>query len=103
MPDYLFEIRVTADINLLPRGTDGALLGQANSNIGGFGPNDIAAASGAAQTLRKSTRVVVPNNPNTPPTAANIAAAITTAGANIQANLPPSVMAMISNWALGQE
>lgn len=91
-----------ADINLVPRGTAGSLLGQANSNIGGFGATSTAGNAPAAQTMRKLSRAMIANDPAIAPTAAQIGAAITAAGASIQAALSATDLATIQGWPTGQ-
>lgn len=103
MADYLYSCRVYVDVSLTPRGTGGTLLQQANSNIGGYTPADIAGNAPAAQTMRFLSVGQVGNNATLPPTAAQITAAINTAAANIQTKLTAPVLATIQNWALGQE
>jgi hypothetical protein len=103
MPDYLYEVRVYVDVSLLPRGTGGTLLGQQNSNIPGFGPNDSAGAGPMAQTLRMQKREPVGNLITTAPTAAQIQAAIQQAATDLGTALTAPVMATIGNWPLGQQ
>jgi hypothetical protein len=103
MADYLYSVRIYADLSLTPRGTGGTLLQQANSNIGGYTPADIAGNAPAMQTMRFLSVAQVGNATTTPPTAAQIAAAINTAAANIQTKLTAPVLATIGNWALGSE
>jgi hypothetical protein len=103
MADYIYQTRVYVDVSLLPRGTGGTLIQQANSNIGGYTPADIAGDAPFAQSMRFLSDAVVGNVSTVPPTAAQIAAAINTAAANIQTKLTAPVLATIGNWALGSE
>jgi hypothetical protein len=103
MADYLYQTRVYVDVSLLPRGTGGTLLQQANSNIGGYTPADLAGNAPFAQSMRFLSDAQVGNVSTVAPTAAQIAAAINVAAANIQTKLTAPVLATIGNWALGLE
>jgi hypothetical protein len=103
MADYLYSCRVYVDVSLTPRGTGGTLLQQANSNIGGYTPSDTPGNAPFAQSMRFLSDAQVANVSTVAPTAAQIAAAINTAAANIQTKLTAPVLASIGNWALGSE
>jgi hypothetical protein len=103
MADYLYSVRCYVDVALTPRGTGGTLLQQANSNIGGFTPADTAGNAPFAQTMRFLSDAPVGNVSTVAPTAAQIAAAINVAAANIQTKLTAPVLTSIGNWALGLE
>jgi hypothetical protein len=104
MPDYLYDVRVYVDVNLIPRGVAGTLLAQNNSNIGAMGPGAGTAAPGPAmQTMRFQMREMVQNAIATPPTAANIGAAITQAATDIQAQITAPVLATIQGWPTGAQ
>jgi hypothetical protein len=102
MPDYLYGIRVTTDLYLVPRGTAGPGLQQNNANIGAY--TQVLPGSGSApmgQTMRFLQDEMVPNAIATPPTAANIGTAITTAATDTQAQITAAILAQIQAWATG--
>jgi hypothetical protein len=106
MPDYIYNVRIYVDVNYVPRGRpNGVGVQQNQSNIGGYGPTLTSGEAPASQTLRLQQVEYVPNAVTTPPTAANIGTALTTAAADIQTRLAadPVTMAMIQNWAIGSE
>jgi hypothetical protein len=103
MADYLYSVRCYVDVSLTPRGTGGTLLQQANSNIGGYTPADTPGNAPFAQSMRFLSDAQVGNVSTVAPTAAQIAAAINTAAANIQTKLDAPTLARIGNWALGSE
>ena len=101
MPDYLYSVRVYVDVNYVPRGTAGTNLLQNQSNIPGFAAGATPGNAPAAQTRRFQQNEMVLNAIATPPSAANIGAAMTQAATDIQAQLTGPVMAQIVAWATG--
>jgi hypothetical protein len=102
MADYLYMVRVTTDVCLVPRGVAGTSMQQNVGNLGAFGqtlPGSGAAPMG--QTMRFLQDEMVPNAIATPPTAANIGSAITTAATDTQAQITAAILAQIQAWALG--
>jgi hypothetical protein len=102
MADYLYMVRVTTDVCLVPRGTAGPGLQQNVANVGGFTGAQTAGAAPMGQTYRFLQDEMVPNAIATPPTAANIGAAISQAAIDTQAQITPALLATIQNWATGQ-
>jgi hypothetical protein len=104
MPDYIYNVRVYADVSFVPRGRPGGVgIQQNNSNIGGYGATQGPGEAPGAQTMRFQQVEYVGNAVATPPTAANIGTAIQTAGTDIQAQITAAVLAQIQNWATGGE
>jgi hypothetical protein len=103
MPDFMYQARVYLDISWLPRGVDGTLLQQNNANLTGYGPTQGPGTGPAGQTLRIGQAEIVPNAIASPPTVANIVAALTTAAASIGTQITPDVLQQITNWAYGGE
>lgn len=103
MPDYIYHVRVYADVNYLGRTQRPAGIQVNVSNVGGYGPGQIAGDAPTGQTMRFQQVEMVPNAVATPPTAANIGTALSTAATDIQAQITAAVLAQIQNWANGGE
>ena len=103
MPDYIYSVRVYADVSYTARGTGGTQFQQNNSNIPGYTALQTGGNAPGAQTIRFQQGEMVGNAVATPPTAAQIAAAITQAGTDIQTQITAPVLAKIQNWATGSE
>jgi hypothetical protein len=103
MPDYIYQVRAYVDISMLPRGTGGTLIQQDQANLAGYGPNQGAGTGPASQTLRLAQAEVVPNALATAPTVANLTSAMTTLASDLTGQITPATLAMIQNWATGQE
>jgi len=103
MADNLYMVRVYADICLVPRGVGGPGLQQNNSNIGGYGATRGPGNAPHGQTILFVQDEMVPNAIGTPPTAANIGTALTSAATDIQAQITAPILAQIQNWATGSE
>jgi hypothetical protein len=103
MPDYVYQVRIYADINYVGRGQRPAGMQQNNSNVTGFGPAQGPGDAPAGQSMRFQQSEVVPNAITVAPTAANITTAIQTAATDMQTQLTAAVMATIGNWASGSE
>jgi hypothetical protein len=105
MADYLYMVRVTTDVCLVPRGVAGTSMQQNVGNLGAFGQvsatNPGSGAAPMGQTMRFLQDEMVPNAIATPPTAANIGTAITTAATDTQAQITAAILAQIQAWATG--
>lgn len=102
------RIRVTLDVDYVPDGTGGALLGQNQANNPGYGSALAAGSIGAAQTLELMVAEVVPGG-NTP-TAGNFATALTAAATDLGTLLvtnaawagnPGTPLSYIDAWVTG--
>jgi hypothetical protein len=101
MADNLYMVRVYADVFLYPRGMAGAYISQNNANIGGFGSTQGPGVAPMGQTMRFQQEETVPNAIATPPTAANIGTALSTAATDIQGQITTAILATIQGWATG--
>lgn len=117
MPDYLYEVRTTVDVFLLPRGVGGAGLapsgpypvptgyptgiGFSQANVPGFGATGTPGIAPMGQTQRFQAAELVPNALATPPTAANIGTAISSTATDIQGQITAAILAQIQAWATG--
>jgi hypothetical protein len=88
-------VRCYVDIDYVGEGASSALLGIAAANDPGIGPSLLAGARGNAQTLRiQQAEQVSPTA--TPPTSANIQAAITAAAVDLNSQLTANGSALIT-------
>jgi hypothetical protein len=101
MADNLYGVRVYVDVSLLPRGMAGAYISQNNANIGGYGSTQGPGLAPMGQTMRFQQVELVPNAIATPPTAANIGTAISTAATDIQGQITTAILGVIQGWATG--
>jgi hypothetical protein len=101
MTDYLYRVRVYADIDWVPRGLGGVLLAQNQANLPGYGTGATPGPGGDAQTMRFQAAEMVPNAIATPPTAANVGTAITSAATDIQGQITAAILGVIQGWATG--
>lgn len=76
-----YRIRVTLDVDYVPDGAGGALLGQNQSNLPGYGSSLGAGAAQAAQTLQIDVAEVVPGGNS--PSSANFATALSQAATDL--------------------
>ena len=89
------SIRFYADIQWVPDGAGGAVLGQAQANWPGLGP------VGNAQTLRLQQLEQVFGGDT--PTQGQIQAALAQGGTDLGAQVTTAVTATINGWASGQQ
>jgi hypothetical protein len=101
LTDYLYQVRVYANVSMLPRGTAGPGMQQNNADLGGYGTTATAGPAPMAQTMRFVADEIVPNAIATAPTAANIQTAIASCGTDIQNQITTAVLGVIQGWATG--
>jgi hypothetical protein len=103
MPDYVYSVTCKVYVNYLGRTQRPAGVQTNVSNIGGYGPTQGTGDAASGQCMYFQQNEMVPNAIATPPTAANIGTALSTAATDIQNQITPAILAQIQNWSTGAE
>jgi hypothetical protein len=103
MAEYVYKVHVKAYVQRVARGMGGAGLQLNQAEHGGFGPTDTPGNAPSGQVMYFQANEMVPNAIATPPSAANIGTALTSAATDIQTKITAPILAQIQNWSLGGE